>query len=310
MTDVLGPRIPDGEIPIVPMRKWGRWVSAGIILLLVIVFVMSMRHAQIAWGDIPKFFTYHTMIVGMYMTVLLAVVCQALGIVLGVIVAIMRRSSNPVIKWSAWFYIYIFRGLPALLQLYIWYNLALAFKTLGIPHLFSVSTNSVMTAFVVGVLGLGLNESAYYAEIVRAGFNSVDHGQIEAASSIGMKPSQAMRRVILPQAMRVIIPPTGNDFINMLKGTSLASVVGFHELILSSTDIYSANFRIMETLMAAALWYMVLVSLASIGQYFIEKKFATDRSDPSSMSMGKTVRRSLSMRGVFHLSERNPGVAL
>lgn len=280
-----------GEMPIVPLRKWGRWVSAVAIVAVIIAFVLSLRHAQIVWGDVPKFFSYRTMIQGLYQTILLTIACMATGIILGVIIAIMRRSPNPVMSWLAWAYIYVFRGLPALLQLYIWFNLALAFKTIGIPGLFSVSTNSLITPFVAGVLGLGLNESAYYAEIVRAGFNSVDHGQVEAASSIGMRPSQTMRRVILPQAMRVIIPPTGNDFINMIKGTSLASVIGVHELLLSASNIYAANFRIMEALMSAALWYMVLVSIASIGQYFIEKKYASDRSNPT--SMGKVMGRSL-----------------
>jgi polar amino acid transport system permease protein len=284
-----------GEMPIVPIRKWGRWVSAAIIVGAFVAFIVSLRHAQIAWGDVPKFFTYRTMVQGLYQTILLTIACMATGIILGVIIAIMRRSPNPVMSWIAWAYIYVFRGLPALLQLYIWFNLALAFKSIGIPGLFSVSTNTLITPFVAGVLGLGLNESAYYAEIVRAGFNSVDHGQVEAAASIGMRPSQSMRRVILPQAMRVIIPPTGNDFINMIKGTSLASVIGVHELLLSTSNIYAANFRIMEALMAAALWYMVLVSISSIGQYFIEKKFASDRSNPASMA--KVMGRSFMSRG-------------
>ncbi|MBW4078620.1 MAG: amino acid ABC transporter permease [Acidobacteria bacterium] len=284
-------------MPIVPLRKWGRWASAIIVVAAFVAFIVSLRHAQIAWGDVPKFFTYHTMIQGLYQTILLTIACMATGIILGVVIAIMRRSTNPVMSWLAWLYIYIFRGLPALLQLYIWFNLALAFKTIGIPGLVSISTNTVITPFVAGVLGLGLNESAYYAEIVRAGFNSVDHGQVEAAASIGMRPSQTMRRVILPQAMRVIIPPTGNDFINMIKGTSLASVIGVHELLLSASNIYAANFRIMEALMSAALWYMVIVSLASIGQYWIEKKYASDRSNPATMK--KVMGRSLNPNGFF-----------
>jgi polar amino acid transport system permease protein len=288
-----------GEIPIVPLRKWGRWVSAIIIVGVFVALVLALRHSQIVWADVPKFFGYRTLIDGLFTTVELAIACQGLGIVLGIIIAIMRRSKNPVVSWCAWLYIYIFRGVPALLQLYIWYNLPLAFRTLGIPGLFSVPTLTVMTSFVAALLGLGLNESAYYAEIVRAGFNSVDHGQVEAASSIGMKPSQTMRRVILPQAMRVIIPPTGNDFINMIKGTSLASVVGVQELMLKTLNIYSANFRVMEALMSAALWYMVLVSIASIGQHFIEKKYGGDQSNPSSMSLKRTMGRSLNPSRFF-----------
>lgn len=299
MEELLDSQSFSGEIPIVPLRKWGRWVSAIIIVGVFVALVLALRHSQIVWADVPKFFGYRTLIDGLFTTVELAIACQGLGIVLGIIIAIMRRSKNPVVSWCAWLYIYIFRGVPALLQLYIWYNLPLAFRTLGIPGLFSVPTLTVMTSFVAALLGLGLNESAYYAEIVRAGFNSVDHGQVEAASSIGMKPSQTMRRVILPQAMRVIIPPTGNDFINMIKGTSLASVVGVQELMLKTLNIYSANFRVMEALMSAALWYMVLVSIASIGQHFIEKKYGGDQSNPSSMSLKRTMGRSLNPSRFF-----------
>lgn len=282
-----------GEIPIVPLRKWGRWVSAVVVVGIAIALVLGLRHAQIKWGDIPKFFSYRSMIQGMVGTLVLAVAVQALGSALGVVVAIMRASKNPVTAWCALFYIYVFRGLPALLQLFIWFNLALAFKSIGVPGLFHVATNTIITPFVAALLGLGLNESAYYAEIVRAGFNSVDHGQIEAARSIGMTPAKTMRRVVLPQAMRVIIPPTGNDFINNLKGTSLASVISYHELLLAAGNIYSANFEIMEALMAAALWYMVLVSLASVGQYFIERRFGADRSDPTATHLRGALGRSL-----------------
>jgi polar amino acid transport system permease protein len=294
LTEIKRPLDLSHEIPIVPLRNWGRWVSAVIIAAVAIAVIVGLSHAQIVWGDIPKFFTYRTMIKGMISTVELACACQGLGIVLGVVIAIMRRSKNPVMSWLAWFYIYVLRGVPALLLLFIFFNMALAFKTIGIPGMFSVSTNTVITPFVAALLGLGLNESAYYAEIVRAGFNSVDHGQVEAAHSIGMTPAKTMRRVILPQAMRVIIPPTGNDFIGMLKNTSLASVVGYQELLLAAGNIYSTNFRIMEALMSAALWYMVLVSIASIGQYFIEKRFGSDRSNPSSMTFKKSWRHSMS----------------
>jgi polar amino acid transport system permease protein len=299
LTEITGSLGLSGEIPIVPLRNWGRWVSAVIIAAAAIAMIVALSHAQIVWGDIPKFFTYRSMIKGMFSTVVLACACQGLGIVLGVVIAIMRRSKNPVTSWSAWFYIYVFRGIPALLQLFIWFNLALAFKSIGIPGIFSVSTNTVITPFVAALFGLGLNESAYYAEIVRAGFNSVDHGQVEAAHSIGMTPAKTMRRVILPQAMRLIIPPTGNDFINMLKTTSLASVIAYHELLLSASNIYALNFRIMETLMAATVWYMVLVSIASIGQYFIEKRFGSDRSNPSSMELKKSWRQSMGPGGML-----------
>jgi polar amino acid transport system permease protein len=310
LSEVPGSPGLNHEIPIVPLRNWGRWVSAVVIASTAIAFIVGLSKAQIVWGAIPKIFTAHSMIEGMYRTVVLACACQALGIVLGLVVAIMRRSKNPVTSWLAWFYIYVFRGIPVLLGLFIWFNLALAFKSIGIPGIFSVSTNVLITPFVASLLALGLNEGAYYAEIVRAGFNSVDHGQVEAAHSIGMTPAKTMRRVILPQAMRVIIPPTGNDFINMLKATSLASVISYKDLLMEAGNIYSVDFRIMEALMAAALWYMVLVSIASIGQYFIEKRFGSDRSNPSSMALKKSWRQSMNPGGMLKRFGGRGGVVL
>jgi polar amino acid transport system permease protein len=256
---------------IVRLRHWDRWVTAFVILTLLALLIDRLRFANIHYSDVPSFFRYSVMIEGMWHTVILAIACQSLGIVLGIAVAILRSSRNPVASYAAWLYIWIFRGVPALLQLLIWYNLALAFPTLGIPGIVSVSTNTVMSPFVAALLGLGLNESAYYAEIVRAGFNSVDVGQVEAAYSLGMTPGKTMRRVILPQALRVIIPPTGNDFINMLKETSLASVISYLELLQAASNIYSHNLEVMEALLAAAIWYMILITTASVGQYYLEQ---------------------------------------
>ncbi len=271
---------PPGDLPIVPLRHWGRWVAAAVLVALAGAVIYGLSRTQVRWADVPRFFSYSVMVQGMWHTIVLAVAVQALGILLGVVVAIARASHNPVASSAAWSYIWVFRGLPALLQLLIWYNLALAFKSVGIPGIFSVSTNTLMTPFVAGLLGLGLNESAYYAEIVRAGFNSVDRGQVEAAGAIGMSRAKALRRVILPQAMRVIIPPTGNDFINNIKGTSLASVISYLELTQAAGNIYSHNLEVMEALLAAALWYMVLVSLASVGQYFVELQFGASPGEP------------------------------
>lgn len=263
------------DLPIVPLRHWERWALAAVVVAALVALVGRLSHADIRFQDVPVFFTYPVMVTGMWHTLVLAVACQGLGVVLGVVVAIARSSKNPVLSSMAWAYIWVFRGVPALLQLLVWYNLALAFKTLGIPGVFQVSTNAVMSPFVAALLGLGLNESAYYAEIVRAGFNSVDPGQVEAAYSLGMTPGLTLRRVILPQALRVIIPPTGNDFINMLKETSLASVISYLELLQAASNIYSHNLEVMEALLAAAAWYMVLITLASMGQHYVERALAT-----------------------------------
>ncbi|TWP51674.1 amino acid ABC transporter permease [Lentzea tibetensis] len=261
------------DLEVVPLRHYGRWVSGVLILAVVVGIVLAFVDAQIIWEDVPEFFTHETMIRGLLNTIVLAVLAQVGAIALGVVIALMRISVNPVARWFAVGYIWLFRGLPVLLQILVWFNLALVFEHISIPMLFEEKTNVLITAFVAALLGLGLNESAYMAEIVRAGLTSVDSGQVEAAKSIGMTPALTLRRVVLPQAMRVIIPPTGNNFINMLKGTSMASVIGFLELIHAANNIASRNLEVMETLLAAAAWYMVLVSIASIGQHYLERAY-------------------------------------
>lgn len=265
-------------LPIVPLRHFGRWIAAAAVLAVAAIVVFVLARADINYRQVPAYLLYQIMLEGLWHTVVLAIAAQSSAMVVGLLIAVMRVSNNPVASYTARVYIWIFRGTPVLLQILIWYNLALAFQHIEIPFLFSVPTNSVISPFVAALLGLGMNESAYMAEIVRAGFNAIDHGQIEAAHSIGMTPAKTLRRVILPQAMRVIIPPTGNDFINMLKGTSIASVISYVELIQAANNISSHNLQVMETLLAAAIWYMVLVTVASFGQQHIERAFAGDRA--------------------------------
>lgn len=280
-------------LPIVPRRYWWRWVAAVVILAVTAGILYVLAQAKIAYADVPKFFVYPIILQGLYHTIILAIACQLLGTVLGFFVALMRVSHNPVARQTAQIYIWLFRGVPVLLQLLIWYNLGLAFTQVGIPGVFTISTNALISPFVAALFGLGLNESAYMAEIVRAGFNSIDKGQIEAAHAIGMTPAKTLARVIVPQAMRVIIPPTGNDFINMLKETSLASVISYVELIQAANNISSHNLEVMETLLAAAAWYMILVTFASIGQQYVERAFAGDARKkrlPLSHAVARAVR--------------------
>jgi polar amino acid transport system permease protein len=271
-------------LPIVRLRHWGRWVSAVIIIGLLAALIVTLAEAQIDWASVPDFVIYRVMIVGLVNTVLLAVIAQALAIAIGIVIALMRRSANPVAASFARAYIWLFRGLPVLLQILIWYNLALVIPTISIPlpfggYLLNEPTNVLVSAFTAALLGLALNESAYMAEIVRAGLQSVDTGQTEAAKSIGMGPGMTLRRVVLPQAMRVIIPPTGNDFVDMLKGTSIASVIGVTELLHAANNISSHNLLVMETLFAAAVWYMAVVTVAGLGQHRLERRFGgTERS--------------------------------
>jgi polar amino acid transport system permease protein len=283
-----------------------RWVMAGVCLAVLAAIIVAMAKAQIVWPNVLVYTLSVPMLEAVWNTVVLAVVSQAVAVVIGVVVAIMRISKNPVASSIASFYIWIFRGVPVLVQILMWYNLALVSDkmTLGIPGTdvvwCSASTNDVMTPFVAALLGLALNEGAYMAEIIRGGIKSVDAGQVEAATALAMPPGRTMRRVILPQAMRVIIPPTGNDFINMLKTTSLASVITFPELLRAAQDISSRNLEIMETLFACAIWYMVVVTITSVGQHFLERSFdaGVARSvRPARASIFKSITR-LPMRRI------------
>jgi len=203
----------------------------------------------------------------------MSILAMALGVIFGVIIAVMRMSSNPVLSSVAVGYTWIFRGTPLILQLLLWFNLALIFPTIAIPGLFSFQTVDIMTPFTAALLGLSINQGAYTSEVVRAGLISVDLGQYAAAKSIGMTRIHALRRIILPQAMRVIIPPIGNEFISMVKTTSLASMIQYSELLYNAQTIYFANARVMELLFVAGIWYLVVVTLLSFGQNRLERYF-------------------------------------
>jgi len=268
-----------GHLRHVPRRHYGRFVAAAAVLALLAWIVWSFARGQIAWGVVGQFFTAPAIMTGLFYTVVMTACAMALGIVLGVVFAVMYMSPNPVLRSVALFYIWFFRGTPLLLQLLIWFNLALVFPTIGVPFLFEVRTVDVMTPFVATLLGLGLNQGAYTAEVIRSGILSVDKGQTEAAQSIGMTRLVALRRIVLPQAMGVIIPPVGNEFISMVKLTSIASVIQYSEILRNAQTIYYANARVIELLFVAAGWYLIVVTVLQIGQYFLEKHFSKGRGD-------------------------------
>ena len=258
----------------VPRRYWGRYVSAGLILLFLGFLVDAFAHGKIEWSFVGRFLTVPSIMFGLANTIIMSILAMALGVVLGVLIAIMRMSSNPVMRAVALGYVWLFRGMPAILQLLLWFNLALVFPTIGIPGFWQARMVDVMTPFVAALLGLGINQGAYSSEVVRAGLLSVDTGQYEAAKAIGMARLKALRRIILPQAMRVIIPPIGNEFISMVKLTSLASVIQYAEILHNAENIYYANARVIELLIVAAIWYLVVVTILSLGQARIEARFA------------------------------------
>jgi polar amino acid transport system permease protein len=285
----------------VPLRHWGRYASATVIVLLAAWLVQAAIGSHFVDFTIVRRFLFNrTILEGLRNTVMIAVLAQLAGVVLGVVFAVMRLSKNPVLSFTSSFYIWFFRGTPVVVQLLFWFNgVPGVFKTLtiAIPFthvtLYSTPMVAFMTPFMAAFLGLALNEGAYMAEIVRAGILSVDEGQAEAAHALGMTPTLGMRRVVLPQAMRVIIPPTGNEFISMLKTSSLASVVLYPELLRRAGDIYSSNLAVIELLVVASIWYLVLTSVASVGQYYLERRFSRGRARQLPDTPLQRVRRNL-----------------
>ncbi len=261
----------------VPRRHWGRWVTAILALAFFAWIILILAGSQIRWEQIPAYVFSSSILDGLVGTIQLTVAVMLLAIVLGVLVAVARQSGNPVLAALAGFYVWIFRGVPTLVQLLLWFNLALIIPEIHLGPLFSGSTNTLMTPFFAALLGLGLSESAYMAEIVRGGMLSVPPGQVEAARSIGMTPGMTMRRIILPQALPVIVPPTGNEFIGMLKYTSLAFAVSYMDLLSQAQKIYTSNFAVIEVLLSATVWYLVLVSVSMFLQRQLERSLARGR---------------------------------
>jgi polar amino acid transport system permease protein len=273
--EAAGIALPDIlRLRIVRRFHWGRWLAAGIILTLLALIGRAFAQGQIEWAYVFRFFTVPAILSGVVNTVVISVLAMALGIVLGVLVAIMRMSTNPMLRGVALGYAWLFRGTPVILQLLLWFNLALVFPVMGVPGLFEARTVDVMTPFAAALLGLGINQGAYTSEVVRAGLISVDMGQYEAAQSIGMTRLRSLKRIILPQAMRVILPPLGNEFIGMIKLTSLASVIQYSEVLHNAENIYYANSRVIELLIVAGLWYLVIVSFLTPLQVLLERRFA------------------------------------
>ena len=262
------------ELRHVKPRHWGRLSAAFVLVVLLGLLVRAFANGKIDWGAVGHFLTWPTILAGLANTIVMSVAAMAIGVVLGVAAAIARTSRNPVLRSVSILYAWLFRGTPVILQLLLWFNLALVFPVIGIPGLWSARAVVVMTPFVAALLGLGINEGAYVSEIVRAGLISVATGQYEAAKSIGMPGGLALRRIILPQAMRVVVPPLGNQFIGLVKTTSLASVIEYAELLHNAENIYYSNAKVMELLFVAAFWYLVVVTGLSLGQARLERRFA------------------------------------
>ncbi|MCX5073419.1 amino acid ABC transporter permease [Streptomyces sp. NPDC002039] len=265
---------PYEAIKAIPVRHYGRWISAVVVVAVLGWLVLAFANGNVNWGTVGDKLFDPTVITGLGNTILISVTSMLLGLVLGILFAVMRLSNNPVTSAVAWLYIWFFRGTPVYVQLLVWFSLPLIFQYIDLGPIYKNETVDVMTPFLVALLGLGLNEGAYMAEIVRAGIQSVDEGQSEASHALGMTQVQTMRRVVLPQAMRVIIPPTGNEFINMLKTSSLVSAVQYTELLRATSNIGSTAGAIIEMYFVASIWYLALTSVFSVGQYYLERRYA------------------------------------
>ncbi|MBI0435677.1 amino acid ABC transporter permease [Roseomonas sp. KE0001] len=268
------PALPDiAHFTHVPDRHWGRWLAVAVIVLLLAGLARAFAVGQIEWDFVGRFLTAPAIMTGLVNTIWMTFAAMGLGILLGVTAAVMRMSPNPVLQGVAMGYAWLFRGTPVILQLLLWFNIALIFPTLGFGD-WSMRTVDVMTPALAAFLGLGINQGAYTSEVIRAGMLSVDAGQYEAAKAIGMTRMKALRRIVFPQAMRVVIPPLGNEFIGMVKLTSLASVIQFAEILHAAQNIYYANSRVIELLIVAAIWYLVVVSILTPLQMLLERRFA------------------------------------
>ncbi|MGW3117370.1 amino acid ABC transporter permease [Streptomyces sp. NPDC001107] len=305
MTDTVdkapAPSVPPEQIKAIPVRHYGRWVAGAVVLALLTLIGVAFSNAKINYSVVPDYLFDAGIVKGAWTTLYISVLAMVLGVALGILLAVMRLSSNPVTSSVSWFYIWFFRGTPVLVQLLLWYNISLVFPILNLGF-YKDEMNQVMTPVLTALLGLGLNEAAYMAEIVRAGIQSVDEGQTEASHALGMTQGQTLRRVILPQAMRVIVPPTGNEFINMLKTSALAYSVQLPELIKKAQDISSTSLAVVEMYFVACIWYLFLTTIFSIVQYYVERRYArgTTRNLPATPL--QKVRANVTKMNLFSLS--------
>ncbi len=294
---------PQREIEVVRLRHPWVWVSYAVLAVLAAMLVNALvTNPNFGWDVVAQYFVSDRILDGLLKTLQLTVIAMSIGIVFGVLLAIMKLSSNSVLSGVSSLYIWFFRGTPVFVQLLFWGYISALYPRLSLgipfgPEFVAADTNRMITPVVAAILGLGLNEAAYMAEIVRAGIHAVDRGQIEASQALGMRRGRILRRVVLPQAMRLIIPPTGNNTISMLKTTSLVSVLAFPELLYAAQLIYSDNFETIPLLITASLWYLIVTSVLTVAQYYVERHYS--RGSGQSRKPGRLARlRDLQRRGV------------
>ncbi|MEU0403385.1 amino acid ABC transporter permease [Streptomyces sp. NPDC006197] len=272
---------PGADLPrIVPRRRVGRWATAAVASVLFAMVLNSVvRNDAFQWDVVGRYFTTAAVLDGLLLTLWLTAVVMVLGFLLGIPLAVMRLSGNPVLRTLSWGYVWIFRSTPLLVQLLFWFNIGALYPTLGLgipfgPQFLTVQTVNLLGPTLTAVIGLALHEAAYAAEVVRGGILSVDPGQTEAAQALGLGRLRTLRRIVIPQAMRSIVPTTGNMLIGTLKGTSIVSVLAVHDLLYSVQLVYNQTYQVIPLLMVATLWYVAVTSVLGVGQYYVERYYA------------------------------------
>ena len=295
---------PPGEIQAVPVRHFGRWISAAVIFVFIVALARSVAtNPRFQWDVVGHYLFTGPILRGLVTTLELTALAMAIGIVLGIVLALMRLSRSLLLSSVSWIYIWLLRGTPVLVQLLFWNFIAALYPSidLGIPFgpsFVHLDANSLITPFVAATLALGLNEGAYMSEIIRAGIISVDEGQTDAAQALGMTRLKTMRRIVLPQAMRVIIPPTGNETISMLKTTSLVAFIALTDLLYSAQLIYARTYETIPLLIVASIWYLAVTSVLSVGQFYIERYFGRGATRETSLTLFQRIRLGIWPRHV------------
>ncbi|KDN83525.1 amino acid ABC transporter permease [Kitasatospora cheerisanensis] len=271
---------PLAELPIAPRRRPWRYVGGGLALLATGLLLRSLAgNPAFEWPVVGAYLTSAAILRGLWLTLWLTAVVTVLGFALGTVLAVARLSGNPVLRSLSWGFVWIFRATPLLVQLLFWFNIGALYPRLALSlpfggELFAVRTVDLLGPVLTAAIGLTLHEAAFAAEVVRSGVLSVDQGQLEAAASLGLGRGRVLRRIVLPQAMRAILPPAGNMLIGTLKGTSVISVLAVHDLLFSAQLIYNRTYQVIPLLVVATLWYVAVTSLLSVGQYYLERYFA------------------------------------
>jgi polar amino acid transport system permease protein len=266
-------------LPVVPLRHpWT--VAASVVVAAIAAAVMwsVATNPAFGWPVVAQYMLDRQILLGLARTLELTVIAMTMGLLLGTVLAVMRLSSNALLGTVSWAYIWFFRSVPTLVQLVFWYNFGALYPQITVripwgPVLFSASANTLITPMFAALMGLGLAQAAYTAEVVRAGIVSVPAGQTRAAKALGMPPLTIFRRIIFPQAMRLIIPPVGNEVISMVKNTSLVSVIALAELLYTAQLIYARTYETIPLLIVASLWYLIVVSVLSVGQHLLERRY-------------------------------------